>query len=68
MIVAISESNDNGDSASLVIVQQRLISNLGYKIRVLIFVSYYILGLRSELLVARALVNTVSEFAGRANL
>ena len=68
MIVAISESNDNGDSASLVIVQQRLISNLGHKIRVWIFVSYYILGVRSELLVAQALVNTVSEFAGRANL
>ena len=68
MIVAISESNDNCDSASLVIVQQRHISNLGYKIRVWIFVYYYILGLRSELLVARALVNTVSEFAGRANL
>ena len=68
MIVAISDSNDNCDSVSLVIVQQRLISNLGHKIRVWIFVSYYILGLRSELLVARALVNTVSEFAGRANL
>ena len=68
MIVAISESNDNGDSASLVIVQQRLISNLGYKIRVWILVSYYILGQRFELIAARALVNTIREFAGRANL
>ena len=68
MIVAISESNDNGDSASLVIVQQRLISNLGHKIRVWIFVSDYILGQRFELIAARALVNTIREFAGRANL